>query len=124
MLCVCGFPKPVFFHCCQVHSGFPHPFQFFVLKRRQRLEKQNFKDEGNITKKLRGKDQLEYMTKRDPALKASEEAESRDCRGRRERKISRSKAYGLNVTALSFPRSAEKTSVYIMLLKVTEGKRK
>ena len=34
-----------------------------------------------LQKKLRGKDQLEHITKKGPALKASEEAESRDRRG-------------------------------------------
>ena len=59
-----------------------------------------FKMKEILQKKLRGKDQLEHMTKKGPALKASEEGESRDRRGRRERKISLSQTYGLNVIAL------------------------
>ena len=40
-----------------------------------------FKMKEILQKKLRGKDQLEHMTKKGPALKASEEGESRDRRG-------------------------------------------
>lgn len=37
-----------------------------------------------LQKKLRGKDQLEHLTKKGPALKASEEGESRDREKREE----------------------------------------
>lgn len=125
-MCVYGFAKPVFLSLLpSTFCIFLILFSCFIKEKKKSLKKQNFQNEGNITKKAEGKDQLEHMTKKDPALKASEEGESRDRGEEKEKgKVSLSQTYGLNVRAFINSQGVQKDLSIYNAFKSHRGKRK